>query len=366
MKWPSPDKCRVASVVFVAMLSLTGCKTISLEKDSGEPATFVHYGQVGGAQSVGMHTVLTGDTVYNIAQRYNIALQDVINANGLQAPYALKNGTRLKLTPPQSYKVREGDTVESVARMFSTSASQLTRLNNLNAPYKLAEAQSLRLPPSIKAPPPLYTSETLAKRRGSQRPTASGKTDPVYEEQTEMSAAPPAAVEREMLSSPAPVMAEPLDAPPMPVVSSAPSQKAVAVASTVVPARAGSKFIWPVDGPVLSTYGPKVDGRSNDGINIKAAQGTPVRAAENGVVVYSGSELQGYGNLVLIRHADRWMTAYGHLDSVVASKGMTIQRGQTIGTVGATGSVDSPQLHFEVRRGTEALNPESYLARQGS
>ena len=101
-------------------------------------------------------------------------------------------------------------------------------------------------------------------------------------------------------------------------------------------------------------------------MNIKAAKGTPVHAAENGVVVYSGNELNGYGNLVLIRHADRWMTAYGHLDSVVAAKGMTIKQGQTIGTVGATGSVDGPQLHFEIRRGIEALNPEPYLARQGS
>ena len=117
---------------------------------------------------------------------------------------------------------------------------------------------------------------------------------------------------------------------------------------------------------MISTYGPKSDGRHNDGINIKARQGAPVRAAENGVVVYSGNELQGYGNLVLIRHADRWLTAYGHMDSVVVTKGMTINRGQTIGTVGQTGSVDAPQLHFEVRRGTDALNPEPYLAQQGS
>ena len=375
MRWHLPDRCRVMGVALMAMLSLTACKTISLGS-SDQPATFVHYGQVGGAQSVGMHTVLPGDTVYNIAQRYNLALQDVINANSLQAPYALTQGARIKLTPPQSYKVREGDTVESVARVFNTSPSQLTRLNNLHAPYKLAEGQMVRLPPSIKAPPPLYTSEMLAARRASQRTNVavSGEPmpEPVYEEPIEMSAAAPAAVEREVLSSPAPVTAEPLGAPPMPTASvnpaamPAPSQKAVNAGSTDVPARAGSKFIWPVDGPIISTYGPKADGRSNDGVNIKAAKGTTVRAAENGVVVYAGNELTGYGNLVLIRHADRWMTAYGHMDSVVATKGMTVNRGQAIGTVGATGSVDGPQLHFEVRRGTEALNPESYLARQGS
>lgn len=349
------------AVILASVCLLCACKTTT----GNQQASFVHYGQVGGAQSVGMHTVLAGDTVYNIAQRYNLALQDVINANNLQAPYALAHGVRLKLTPPQSYKVRDGDTVESVARMFSTSPSQLTRLNKLQAPYKLAAGESLRLPPSIKSAPPLMTSEMLAQRGMSAHPaTQSGSA--AYEEPVEMAAAAPATVEREVLSSPGPVTAEPLSVPPMPqTVASAPSQKAVSAATTAVPARAGSKFIWPVDGPILSSYGPKADGRSNDGVNIKAAKGTPVRAAENGVVVYSGNDLPGYGNLVLLRHADRWMTAYGHLDSVVAQKGMMINSGQAIGTVGTTGSVDGPQLHFEIRRGTEALNPEPYLARQG-
>ncbi len=361
-------------ILSAGVLILTGCNAVVGK--SAEQARFVHYGQVGGAQSVGMHTVLAGDTVYNIAQRYDLALQDVINANNLQAPYALKRGMRLRLTAPQSYSVKEGDTVESVARMFNASPSQLTRLNNLNAPYKLAAGQSLRLPPSLKPPPPLYTSEMLAARQNAQK-TVTAKTaasPPRGEPDVSvpvMTAQAPAGVEREVLSSPAPVTAEPLGVPPMPTpvsaaTASAPSQKAVNVASTAIPARAGTKFIWPVDGPVISSYGRKADGRSNDGVNIKAAKGAPVRAAENGVVAYAGNELAGYGNLVLIRHADKWMTAYAHLDGMIVSKGATVRSGQAIGTVGQTGSVDSPQLHFEIRRGTEALNPEPYLARQGS
>ncbi len=367
-------------VVSAGVLWLTGCNAIVGTSDKG--ARFVHYGQVGGAQSVGMHTVLAGDTVYNIAQRYDLALQDVINANNLQAPYALKQGTRLRLTSPQSYNVKEGDTVESVARIFNASPSQLTRLNNLHAPYKLAAGQSLRLPPSIKPPEPLFTSEMLAARQAAQSKAAvrSAATSARGVQNTDvpvMSAQAPGSVEREVLSSPAPVTVEPLGSPPMPtpVTSSpsvasasvsAPSQKAVNVASTAVPARAGTKFIWPVDGPIISSYGRKADGRSNDGVNIKAAKGATVRAAENGVVAYAGNELAGYGNLVLIRHADKWMTAYAHLDGMIVTKGATVSRGQAIGTVGQTGTVDSPQLHFEVRRGTEALNPEPYLARQGS
>jgi murein DD-endopeptidase MepM/ murein hydrolase activator NlpD len=129
-----------------------------------------------------------------------------------------------------------------------------------------------------------------------------------------------------------------------------------------VPPRMGSgKFMRPVDGKVISGYGPKDDGLHNDGINIKAPKGTAVRAADNGVVAYTGSGMSGYGNLVLIRHQDRWMTAYAHMDKILVKKGDVIKAGQSIGTVGATGQVDSSQLHFEVRKGTQAVDPVKYL-----
>ena len=114
-------------------------------------------------------------------------------------------------------------------------------------------------------------------------------------------------------------------------------------------------------GRTISGYGPKKDGLHNDGINIAAARGTPVKAAENGVVVYVGNELKGSGNLILVRHADRYMSAYAHLDRFLIKRGQTVQRGQTIGTVGSTGAVSSPQLHFELRRGTKAINPQGYI-----
>ena len=111
-------------------------------------------------------------------------------------------------------------------------------------------------------------------------------------------------------------------------------------------------------------YGPKKDGRQNDGINIAAARGTPVRAAENGVIAYTGNELRGFGNLVLVKHSDGWTTAYAHVDRIMVRRGDRVERGQIIGLVGSTGSVSSPQLHFEVRKGTDAINPMPLLARQ--
>lgn len=134
-----------------------------------------------------------------------------------------------------------------------------------------------------------------------------------------------------------------------------------AAVETPAPARASRSFLWPLRGTIISAYGSKTGGLQNDGINIAGSRGAPVRAAENGVVVYAGNELKGFGNLLLLRHADGWMSAYAHLDDFQVERGQTVQRGQSIGRLGQTGSVTSPQLHFELRRGGKAVDPRSHL-----
>lgn len=131
------------------------------------------------------------------------------------------------------------------------------------------------------------------------------------------------------------------------------------------PSRSGG-FAWPLAGRLVSKYGPKAGGLHNDGINIAAPKGTPVRVAENGVVAYAGNELRGFGNLLLVRHADGWMTAYAHLDRLLVGRGETVRQGETIATVGKTGAVDAPQLHFEIRRGSQAFDPLVYLPRSAA
>jgi murein DD-endopeptidase MepM/ murein hydrolase activator NlpD len=116
-----------------------------------------------------------------------------------------------------------------------------------------------------------------------------------------------------------------------------------------------------VRGSILINFGPGDSGTHNDGINIAAAKGTPIVASNDGIVAYSGNELRGFGNLILIKHADGWTTAYAHCDSILVKRGDRVRRGQTIAKVGATGAVSEPQLHFEIRRGTRALDPMSYL-----
>ncbi len=112
---------------------------------------------------------------------------------------------------------------------------------------------------------------------------------------------------------------------------------------------------------MVSSYGAKTSGLHNDGVNIAAPRGAPVRAADNGVVAYAGKEIRGFGNLLLIKHEDGLITAYAHADSLLVKRGDVVTRGQVVAKVGQTGSVESPQLHFEVRRGTEAVDPARYL-----
>ena len=120
-------------------------------------------------------------------------------------------------------------------------------------------------------------------------------------------------------------------------------------------------FIWPVSGRVLSDFGATATGGRNDGINIAAAEGTPIHAAASGTVTYAGDELKNYGNLVLIKHAGGFTTAYAHADRLVVSRGDFVAKGQVIGYAGQTGDVSQPQLHFEIRSGTAPVNPRSYL-----
>ena len=126
------------------------------------------------------------------------------------------------------------------------------------------------------------------------------------------------------------------------------------------------RMLWPVRGVVVSDYGPKPGGLQNDGINIAAPRGTAFRAAESGVVIYAGNELRGFGNLLLLRHEGGYVTAYAHADELAVRRGDQVRKGQTIGRVGSSGNVTGPQLHFEVRRGTQAVNPIEYLGSQAS
>ena len=118
------------------------------------------------------------------------------------------------------------------------------------------------------------------------------------------------------------------------------------------------KFRWPVSGRVITDFAAS----RGTGINIDVPAGSSVKAAENGTVIYVGSGVEGYGNLILLRHPNGYVSAYAHLDAMSVAKGATVNRGDAIGTVGQTGSVSKPQLHFELRKGATPVDPVPLLA----
>lgn len=281
--------------------------------------------RVDGAAGAGVVMVREGDTVFRISERYRLPLRDIIDLNGLQPPYHLKTAQRLQLPPPNEHKTAAGDTVTGVARLYGVPVSQIVSVNKLAAPYQLREGQVLRIPSSVPPPPAIAVRTPPAQIRQTAAAVSSNSS----------AAASNTPAPQRMASAPA------------------------VIAADAMPSRAG--FIWPVRGKVISSYGPKPGHLHNDGINIAAPRGAPVAAAADGTVAYVGNDLASYGNLVLLRHANGLVTAYAHLDRVEVKRGDTVRRGQAIGTVGSSGTVANPQLHFEVRRGIESLDPAKYL-----
>jgi murein DD-endopeptidase MepM/ murein hydrolase activator NlpD len=301
---------------------------------------------------------------------------------------------------PQTHKVQKGETIYSVARRYGVENGAIVRANGLPPPYKLEPGQVLNIPSAANAPPAVETAATPAApvstpattsvaiptdgvRRGgidSAPLSAPGRTSTAAPDaapvQTASAPVSPAATPAARTVTPEPALAAPAEPPPAasdpikvparptsPVIeASASSTASRAVEPEIgLSTRGGRAFQWPVRGQIVSDFGAKTGGLHNDGINIAAARGTAVRAAESGVVVYAGNEVRGFGNLLLVRHADGWMTAYAHVDEMLVGRDDQVRRGQTIAKVGRTGNVTTPQLHFEIRKGTRSVNPRDFL-----
>jgi len=293
------------------------------------------------------YTVRPGDTVFGIGRRLSVPLRSIIDVNELQPPYTLRTGQTLRIPNPRKHVVAKGDTVYGIARRYRVNLTELVRLNHVPAPFTISPGQDLILPVSMPtqtqvaaaSPPPVPSGAVIVDSQPVTAPaTAIGSTSLSPATQTAALRPPPV----------------PVPAKPGPAVIPVP------------PPRGGGAFLWPVRGKVMTSYGPGKGGLHNDGINIAAPRGTPVRAAENGVIAYVGNELRGFGNLVLIKHADGWVTAYAHNDKLLVRRGDKVARGQTIAQVGSSGNVAEPQLHFEIRKGTRAVDPTGLLDRQSA
>lgn len=297
-------------------------------------------------------TVQPGETLNDIGERLRTPVQAIADMNGLTPPYRVAPGTKLLIPPPLFYEVQAGDTYEGVGRRFSIDPRSIANLNDLEFEQGLRAGQKLALPPLVRD---LGTSADASGPTplGARIGTAPlpNRPAPAHTRRPSRTAADAAAA-----ASRKPSATAPAETPPT----------AAATSPDLLAAGKG-RFEWPVHGDVVSGYGPKGAGLRNDGVNIAAADGTPVHAAAAGEVVYAGSSVPGFGNLVLIRHAGGWVTAYGHLAKINVKMQAIVSRESVIGQVGRTGNVDAPQLHFEIRHAASAaekpkpVDPSQFL-----
>ena len=319
-------------------------------------------------------TVAQGETAHILAQRYGVPASAIVQANNLPDAAAVKPGQRLiipryeatgsapprpaaaqpapakpapQIAAPQTtsgayvHTIAPGETLMKLSRQYKKTLTEIAKANNL-APHTQVKVGDRIVIPGLRGQQQLAAATSapaVQQPRPAQQPQQ-------LAQQPSWPPAPQTVASREPASTAR-------------VVSPAtenPVEKTKAETTSSLPG-----FRWPVRGRVVTAFGPRPSGQQNDGINVAVPEGTPVKAAEDGVVAYAGNELKGYGNLVLVRHANGFVTAYAHASELMVKRGDTVRRGQIIAKSGATGTVTSPQLHFEIRKGSVPVDPMQFL-----
>jgi murein DD-endopeptidase MepM/ murein hydrolase activator NlpD len=308
-----------------------------------------------------------GDTVETLARKYGVPANAIVQANNLSSPAALRPGQRIVIprynasasaSAPASvpaaphapsapatvagaggnvHVVAPGETLMSISRHYHTTLVALAGANKIPPHTHLKIGDRIIIP-----------GRMAASRSVPPAPAAPAVAAPKVQ---------------------APHVQAPAPAPAAKVTEVAPAANlamsgaaATATADAGATASAGAPaFRWPVRGRVIAGFGSKVNGQHSDGIDLAVPEGTQVRASDDGVVAYAGNELKGYGNLILIRHANGFVTAYAHASEIMVKRNDPVRRGQVIAKSGQTGGVSTPQLHFEIRKGSSPVDPAQYL-----
>jgi murein DD-endopeptidase MepM/ murein hydrolase activator NlpD len=294
-------------------------------------------------------TVGHGETIETIARKYGVPASAIKETNGFREGAVLRPGQRVVIpryvttsvaqapaprapaTPRMAeseHVVAPGESLIGIARKHGVTLVALAHANNIQPYTKIGIGDRLKIPGG--------------HRVAERHPTA-----------------------------PAPRVAQARTVPAMKVASAPVENARIATPETHTSKELVTKsaeavgampsFRWPVKGRIIAAFGPRPNGGQNDGINLAVPEGTPIKAADDGVVAYAGNELKGYGNLVLIRHANGFVSAYANASELLVKRGDTIKRGQVIAHAGQTGNVTSPQLHFEIRKGSTPVDPTKYL-----
>jgi len=311
-------------------------------------------------------TLRAGETLETLSRRYVVPVAAIMQANNISNPALVHPGQhlviphlkgpavalaappthlasnapaipsaapvgppRMALAPTSAvHIVAAGETLHSIARLYGKPVLVIAKANNI-APDSRVKIGDRIVIPDVKSA------------------SASPPGQPAHAE------VPAAPAPQNLAVAESPHSAR--------LASPATADEEQSAVKTAEPAGKLDSFRWPVRGRVIAGFGPKPNGLQNDGINLAVPEGTPIKAAEDGVVAYAGNELKGYGNLVLLRHANGFVTAYAHASEILVKKGDAVKRGQTIAKSGQSGSVTSPQLHFEIRKGSTPVDPAQYL-----
>jgi len=305
-------------------------------------------------------TVQRGDTIASLAHKHHVPASVIMQANGIRPGSPLPPGQRLVIprfhpgaephiagapapSGPQvpaasgTHVVAAGENLSSIAHRYHKPRAAIAKANNLAPDAKLRIGQRLTIPGLKIAAAPAPAPAKPAPIAQGPRPA-----------EPKAPAAPP---RQKMAANDPPANARVLT----------PTEPTIETESGAGEAAPGSPtFRWPVRGRIISAFGPH-NGQQNDGIDLSVPEGTSVKAADDGVVAYAGNELKGYGNLVLVRHQNGYVTAYAHASELMVKRGDTVKRGQIIARSGQTGNVNAPQLHFEIRKGKVPVDPVQFL-----
>jgi murein DD-endopeptidase MepM/ murein hydrolase activator NlpD len=291
-------------------------------------------------------TVTQGETIETVARKNGVPVSAILEANGFREGAVIRAGQRLVIpryvaasvavpvaaAAPRAdesiHTVAPGESLMGISRHYGIALNTLARANKIQPYTKVSIGDRLTIPgghrvAALQEPAPhVAAPRTIAPVEHKAAPREPAQT-------ARMVTPEPAATESVPKSTEA--------------VGGLPS------------------FRWPVKGRVIAAFGSKNNGASNDGINLAVPEGTPVKAADDGVVAYAGNELKGYGNLVLVRHANGYVSAYANASELMVKRGDAVKRGQVIAHAGQTGNVTSPQLHFEIRKGSTPVDPMQFL-----
>lgn len=259
------------------------------------------------------YIVQPGDSLFRITTKTGAGATAIADANNLQPPFAIRSGDRLQIPGGLYHKVGTGETGIAIARAYGVVWADIVMMNGLQPPYTLQVGQNLLLPSTAS-----YESAPAEMTPESRAAAFTLNIDDI------VTGGEPAGL---------------AEATPVPLT------------------RFSGGFTWPLQGSIIGRFGSQGGGRVNDGVNIAAPSGATIHAAAPGAVVYSGNEIGVFGGLVLIDHGAGWVTAYGHLGRLNVVKGDRVTAGQAVGTVGETGYVTQPQLHFEIRKDRKPLDP---------